>query len=497
MALPISIESLLDGREVESSRIEYKKAWNPQECIRTICAFANDIENNDGGYIILGVEESDGFPACVSGIEPKRIEAIEKDLLNKCHFIEPFIFPRVEVCLYKGKSLVVLSVSAGDGRPYKASRDVFKDQSDKAYFIRHGSMTIQADGNLLRELFENSSRIPFDDRENPFASLSDLDESLMRMHLSRVKSNMLEGDESLQMNQIAHSMKLLCGPSENRHPRNIALLMFSRRINDFFPYAVIETLDLPDRTGMGMTEKSFSGPIQNQLESALQFIGNQWIEERVIKQESRIETLRFFNYPIIAVKEILANAVYHRDYQINEPITVVKTPTFIEIKSFPGLDRSITDRMIADLDIRSFGEYRNRRIGNYLKELGLTEGRNTGIPAAVRALKKNGSGSPMFITDSQRQSLTVRIPIHSGFLSGKTEENHHSGRKNRTRDDIEREVLVILSSGAMSQRGIARSLGYASVSAGLRYVMDNLEEKGMIVSEGNCRSSVYCLSCKQ
>ena len=54
--LPINVKALLDAREIESSRIEYKRKWNQAECIRTICAFANDIENQDGGYILIGEE---------------------------------------------------------------------------------------------------------------------------------------------------------------------------------------------------------------------------------------------------------------------------------------------------------------------------------------------------------------------------------------------------------------------------------------------------------
>ena len=48
------------------------------------------------------------------------------------------------------------------------------------------------------------------------------------------------------------------------------------------------------------------------------------ISEKIIKSEGIIETERIWNYPINAIKEILANAVYHRDYQIKEPITFVK-----------------------------------------------------------------------------------------------------------------------------------------------------------------------------
>ena len=62
MALPISIEKLLSGGVVESSRIEYKEGWNPDAIYRSICAFANDFDNIGGGYIVVGVEEKNGRP---------------------------------------------------------------------------------------------------------------------------------------------------------------------------------------------------------------------------------------------------------------------------------------------------------------------------------------------------------------------------------------------------------------------------------------------------
>ena len=60
MTLPVNIESLIDGRVVESDRIEFKKGWNPDAIYRTICAFANDFEDTSGGYIVVGVEEEKG-----------------------------------------------------------------------------------------------------------------------------------------------------------------------------------------------------------------------------------------------------------------------------------------------------------------------------------------------------------------------------------------------------------------------------------------------------
>ena len=57
MALPINIEDLLEHKTVESSRIDYKAGWNPKPIIHTICAFANDIDNIGGGYIVIGIDE--------------------------------------------------------------------------------------------------------------------------------------------------------------------------------------------------------------------------------------------------------------------------------------------------------------------------------------------------------------------------------------------------------------------------------------------------------
>lgn len=58
--------------------------------------------------------------------------------------------------------------------------------------------------------------------------------------------------------------------------------------------------------------------------------------------------------------------------------------------------------------------YRNRRLGEFLKELSLTEGRNTGIPTIQRELAHNGSPSATFETDKDRLSFLVRIPCHEG-----------------------------------------------------------------------------------
>ncbi|MBA7540509.1 hypothetical protein ES705_32808 [subsurface metagenome] len=57
-------------------------------------------------------------------------------------------------------------------------------------------------------------------------------------------------------------------------------------------------------------------------------------------------------------------------------------------------------------------EYRNRKLGGFLKELKLTEGRGTGIPIIYERLEINGSPPPVFETDDDRSYFLSIIKIH-------------------------------------------------------------------------------------
>ncbi len=101
-------------------------------------------------------------------------------------------------------------------------------------------------------------------------------------------------------------------------------------------------------------------------------------------------------------------------YDVREPVEVRILKDRIEISSYPGLERSISATAMQNNNIRG-KKYRNRRIGDFLKELKLTEGRNTGIPKIKRALENNGSPAPIFETDDDRTYFITTILIHEGF----------------------------------------------------------------------------------
>lgn len=486
MSLPINVEDLILERVVESTRLDYKKGFDPNAVIHSICAFANDIDNTGGGYIIIGIEEENGKPKIpVQGINDNEIDKILKDLIGYCNQIEPRYLPIVEPIKFQNKNLIIIWAPAGYGRPYKVPENLFV-KSMKRYYIRKMNSTIIAKTEEERELFYISTDIPFDDRPNLTATIEDIDISLLRKHLYDSNSDLYE--YSLKMNtlEIAQSMQLVTGPDEAIRPRNIALLMFNENPEKFFRGARIEVVDIPNPTGEEMVEKIFTGPIQRQLKDALLYIKNYVLKEKIYKFNDKAEALRVFNYPYRAIEELLTNAVYHKAYTVNEPITIRITPNELEITSFPGMDRSITDQNIKDFKIRG-RIYRNRRIGDFFKELKLTEGRNTGIPNALVALKENRSPTPIFEMDSDRRYLSVILKCNEAFINDISIEK--VSKKRLSKEEIKMKVLELLKEEDLSLREIAKKMGYKGISKTLTLVIEELEKDSLIKQEKNGRSS--------
>lgn len=181
MALPISISDLINRRVVESARVEYKADWNPEQILHSICAFANDIDNWGGGYIILWVPGGAERP-------------------YKC----PTAFPTEKAA-----------------------------KADKAYYIRKMSNSIRANPMEEKELFMLASNQPYDDRPNFTAQIDDLKASLISEFLYTVGSDLHERSLSQPVTETAVSMRLLGGPSELKKPLNVGLMFFNERPDDF------------------------------------------------------------------------------------------------------------------------------------------------------------------------------------------------------------------------------------------------------------------------
>lgn len=487
MSIPISIEKLMNENIVEYARIEFKENWNPEPILHTICAFANDIDNWGGGYIVVGVKEENGMAVHpVTGIPAASLDRMQKDLLALCHKIKPLYLPVCEPVIYEEKNLLLIWASGGYERPYKCLESMSKDNKKVAAYVRRFSNTVKASEADLKELHSIGNNVPFDDRVNSKAELKDLKVSLITDYLGEVESSLYPACYDMSIKELAESLKIADGPAEFFKPLNVGLMFFNDRPDDYFRYARIEVVSIPDPTGEGMTERVFKGPIHRQLVDALAHIRNSILAEMVMKSSDRAEATRVYNYPYSAIEEIICNAVYHKSYQIAEPITVRVEKDRMSITSCPGPDRSISTEDIANRRLVS-RRYRNRRIGDFLKELKLIEGRNTGVPTILKALKENGSPLPIFETDEERSFFTVTLKIHEAF-SGKeiTEFIEVKPRKiRRSRAQISEEVLKLLGDHNYSQNELTQRMGYSGVSKTFSAVIESMINDGLIMYIGS------------
>ena len=121
----------------------------------------------------------------------------------------------------------------------------------------------------------------------------------------------------------------------------------------------------------------------------------------------------------------------------HEPIEITIEPSGISILNCPGPDRSISKEDIEKGDMLKSCRYRNRRLGDFLKELDLTEGRSTGVPTIQTKLAENGSPRAIFETTDDRLTFLVTISVHEGCSDSSetdvlgSETHHKSSGTNR------------------------------------------------------------------
>jgi ATP-dependent DNA helicase RecG len=152
-------------------------------------------------------------------------------------------------------------------------------------------------------------------------------------------------------------------------------------------------------------EKKFSGALITELNSMDDFIKNNIIKERPVKKDSfQEDTIR--NYPFWALRELLMNAIMHRNYESNSPIYVYEFSNRIEILNPGGL--------YGDVNANNFpnaSDYRNVVIAEALKTLGFVNRFNYGVKRAIDELIKNENGKPDFDL-TLGTKFKVLIPIN-------------------------------------------------------------------------------------
>ena len=168
----------------------------------------------------------------------------------------------------------------------------------------------------------------------------------------------------------------------------------------------------------------------------------------------------------------------------------------IEIVSFPGPDRSVTQEGLKRYKV-SNRRYRNRRIGDILKELHLTEGRNTGFGKIFSALEENGSPKPEFETDEGHNYFITRLFVHKAFMK-QERKGAEVGRKGAkvgrkgAKKGIERSLEILnrmRENPLITQVKLMEEFGLSRKQ--IQNIIQYLRQNGLVEREGSNRSGKW------
>ena len=312
---PINLDALLHCRGVESERVEFKASWNPDttgvQVLRTICAFANDYHNLNGGYVVIGVGERDGRAALPPvGLTAEDIEAAQRWIRGQCNRLDPTYPPILSPETVDDRLLLVVWAPASEMRPHRAPAE---GGGQGRYWVRLGAETGDAEqrGGMLRRLVQQTARVPWDDRRASDARVEDLREAKVREYLRDVGSGLLDEPDA---RDVYRRMRITARVNDHEVPRNAGLLFFASEPVEWFRGARIEVVQFAaDRAGDVQEERVFGGALGDQIRGCLNHLEN-LSTSHLQKQPDRSQVRGWVSYPLPALRETLVNAVYHRGY---------------------------------------------------------------------------------------------------------------------------------------------------------------------------------------
>jgi ATP-dependent DNA helicase RecG len=479
--MPFNLDDLIHRRSIEGNRVEFKATWDDRikpAVVRTVCAFANDLLNLNGGYIVLGVEEEGGRPILPPrGLDDLDLEEVQKKVYEACFRISPPYQPILFPGDYQGRAILVIWAPGGDTRPYQAPESLEAKGAKLHWYVRQGPQSIAAKDEPLRQLMELAAKTPFDDRRSLQSRIEDISPTLVRRFLHQVRSDILNAVPPVSDYDLYRKLRIVAPINAHEVPRNVGLLFFHEDPDQFFPGARIEVVRFQDDAGGDlMEERVFRGPLPDQIRATLEYLRNVG-GDLVRKVADQAEAVRSSAYPFEAIEEAVVNAVYHRGYDgPPEPVKVYIYPDRMEIISYPGPVPGVKREQLQPGQPGPAAPARNRRIGEFLKELGLAEARGTGLPKIQRKMRENDSPEAKFDFDDDRTYYRTTLPINHFFLAIDILKNTTTEIKSYidSKDFVKfKKNVLSLKDGNPTRKGI--------VHAVLRFIqgIDAIEETGV------------------
>ncbi len=464
--------------ETQTLEIKATEKGCPKRLYDTLSSFSNQ---DDGGTIVFGVDEGNGFAEC--GVYDP--QDLQKKINDHCLQMEPVIRPVLTVAEKGGKCFVAAEIP---GMELSIRPCYYRGKGQmKGAYVRVGDSDEPMTDYEIYSYEAFRRKYQDDIRAVPRAMLTVLDPILLEDYLHNLK--LQKPNLSALDDQTIYELMSITRQGEVTLS---AVMLFCRYPQVFFPQLCITAVVLPGNEdgSVGMAGERFidnqriEGTIPEMLEQTIAFVRKNMKLKTIInpetgKREDRTE------YPVTAIREAVLNTLVHRDYSVyteGMPIQIRMYPDRIEMHN-PG---GIYGRIRIDQLGRKQPDTRNLVLATAMKVLKITENRYSGIPTIRHAMADYGLREPVF--EDHRGSFSVT------FYNETIQQNTTPTEK---LSDKEKALLRFLTTPHTRQEIIAHlGLQKSPAYAVQRYVKP-LQAKGLIKltipeKPGSPKQNFYC-----
>ena len=408
----LSLEEILErlNAEDESVEIEAKRGSDVgKSMLETISAFSNEPDSN-GGYLVLGVvRDEKTLKYEVEGVE--KLDDVKTSLSTVCreNFNIP-IRPNIYTETFDGKTAIIAYIQEAEPQ----QKPVFiKSKGVKTGAYRRISSTDQrcTDEDLM--LFvQLKNRRSFDETPLPEATVEDFEPRALQEY-KRLRTEINSAAEELTYSdeELLDALGATVVYKGNRCATIAGILLFGKSIalRKYFPMMRVDYMRVSGNEWMQDVENRYESSLEMReaLVLMIRRLINQIMEDipkRFSLPENSPQRKDIPLIPFRVVREAVANALMHRDYNLHSAIQVVRYGNRIEIIN-PGYS------LIADENLGEPGasRMRNPRIAGVLRDLNYAETKGTGIRTMRRMMQEANLTTP--IINSERRMNIFKLAL--------------------------------------------------------------------------------------
>ena len=467
------IDNLL--MQSESDQLEFKAHLDENNIAKHITAMLN----GRGGTILVGVNEEKSIVGISTDLDVKKLLCL---LMNKIRPSAPIDVQSVE---YDAKRLLLISVWEGAQKPYLCDGTIYQ---------KVGSEGTIASNEAIRNMLQDRKKSDYSWERMPVldADIDDIDMTEVRKTMDgffRLKGSMAQDEEEFLMNE---------GLLRNGNLTNACIMLYAKNPLRFKHQAGIRlSVYSSDSPADLIDAQVFDACIFKNVEAIFQFLDMTYSKN--VKVDGLYRTEKW-NYPRIAVREGIMNAIVHRDYNAaNGFMNILIFPYRMEIVCYGKPLINLTGNFMS----AGYSVVRNPDIAHHCYYRKLIKMMGTGIPRMIQDSKINGFDIPEFTVANDIVKVTFPNIIHLRERNNKVDDDwrHYfegiveeitEGKRNSIKPKLVAVLCVLHEHPGLRTNAIEERTNIPAKS--IERYLDLLKKMGVVYYSGGKNTGGYYLS---